>query len=336
MSSYGLVNTIQAPTLEGATQPELLKFEVEFAAHCERVQDVNSGRLASQRIKAATIRQCMKPRLLQSLCILGRIENASSVEQATDDAVQAWFDSRLASTICDLSDRVKEALSTVKFKSSPRHPSGATENLVFDTIAALDEYNASSIINDGDQCKELIVKLARKLEPPELKQIVMDQIRLWKKEQKGDLKFFTNTISTLAAQVHIVQCASQKLKRKHGHSRDTGKQNTRSGEPESKRARRGSRSANKVVEKPRQNAETAADKFNAGMHPISKCPVTSKEKRKELLDEHFGNKKGNSNSAKVSALRSDPRQWLSVTPALTTPPSQQASSKPSPKGTLAL
>lgn len=141
----------------------------------------------------------MEPRVLHSLFILGQIEGAATSEQATDEAVKAWFDARLSCTISNLSDRVEEALSSVKYKHMQRDPSRAGKNLILETIPALYDYNASSIIADVVQCRELIANLVRKLEPAEPRQIVTDEMCLWEKEQKEDLKFLTNTISTIAA-----------------------------------------------------------------------------------------------------------------------------------------
>lgn len=99
MSSYGIVNTIEAPKLAGASQPELIKIEVDYSAYVECVEDVNSGKKSSPRIKPASILQCMKPRLLRSLCMLGRIDGASSSDDATDESFKVWLNSRIDSTL---------------------------------------------------------------------------------------------------------------------------------------------------------------------------------------------------------------------------------------------
>eukprot|EP00737_Agarophyton_chilense_P002770 gb/GEZJ01003186.1/.p1 GENE.gb/GEZJ01003186.1/~~gb/GEZJ01003186.1/.p1 ORF type:complete len:213 (-),score=30.13 gb/GEZJ01003186.1/:90-728(-) len=41
-----------------------------------------------------------------------------------------------------------------------------------------------------------------------------------------------------------------------------------------------------------------------GIHHISKCPVTSKEKRRELLNEYFAKKTDGSKTSKIAAVRS--------------------------------
>lgn len=208
--SYEILNTIKAPCLEGVSQSELIKFEVDYSAYKDCIEDVNYGKPPSQRLKPSSICQCMKPRTIHSLWILGRIDGASSAKEVTDDSIKSWFKYCISLAIFDLSDRVEEDLFTIKFKPMPPDLSGAPENLMLEEIYVLDEFNASSIIAKYGQCEELF----RKLEPPELRQIVTDKMRLWKNEHKWYLKYFTNTISTLAAQMHIVQCATHKVKPK--------------------------------------------------------------------------------------------------------------------------
>lgn len=46
------------------------------------------------------------------------------------------------------------------------------------------------------------------------------------------------------------------------------------------------------------------DKCN-GFHPISRCPVTAAEKRRALLDKHFGKRTRPLKSTKAAVLRSE-------------------------------
>lgn len=79
---------------------------------------------------------------------------------------------------------MEEALSTVKYTEMPRELAEAAANLVLETIAALDEDNDSSNITESKQCKEIIMKLVIKIEAPEMKQILTNQMRLWKIYQR--------------------------------------------------------------------------------------------------------------------------------------------------------
>lgn len=114
---------MEALALEIASQSGLIKVEVENAAYKEQIEDVNSGRPQSQRVKAASIFQCLKPRLLHNHCLVGRIKNARATEQAKYEAIKSQFDTRLASNIANLSDLVGEVLAKVKHNHMHRNPS---------------------------------------------------------------------------------------------------------------------------------------------------------------------------------------------------------------------
>ncbi len=97
MLAYGAFATISAPSLKNVTQPGLIKLEIEYTVYKEKISEVNRARKASRQVSPASIRNCIEPVLLQRLCILGQIEGAESVEEATNEKVQKWFDDRIAS-----------------------------------------------------------------------------------------------------------------------------------------------------------------------------------------------------------------------------------------------
>eukprot|EP00171_Calliarthron_tuberculosum_P002633 IDg2633t1 len=179
MSNFGLVSTIQAPALKPVTQPSLIQFETEYAAYKVQVADINRNRDEVNQITAASIKNCLEPMMLHSLCILGQIPGASSVEQATDNNVKAWFETRLRSAPRDLTERVRSAVHSVKFIQCKEDPAGAALSFVLDAVKALDRNNASEVVTDKERCKSLIVKLMNKLEPPELKERIKDARDCW-------------------------------------------------------------------------------------------------------------------------------------------------------------
>lgn len=72
MSSFSANSTLTTSVLEDLTQPDLIKFEVEYSSYKENVADLNRSRDTSTQLLAATILQCLHPVLLQSLCPLGQ------------------------------------------------------------------------------------------------------------------------------------------------------------------------------------------------------------------------------------------------------------------------
>jgi len=146
VSSYGVVATVVAPTLKGVRQSDLIKFEIEYDAYKERVADVNRSRDASRRIQPASIRHCIDASLLHSLCILGQIDSATQLSEATDVNVKKWFEDRLQTSPEDLTERVRSALDSVQYSVDRKDPSGAALAFVVNVVTALDKSNASEVV----------------------------------------------------------------------------------------------------------------------------------------------------------------------------------------------
>lgn len=184
--------------------------------------------------------------------------------------MKAWFESRLAHSSRHLNDRV-EAIAKVKYTLLPRDPAGTTDQFVLDVITALDEHNASELIIETYRCKQLLMKLVNKVEPPELMQLLKDQMGMWTAGQKGNLTFFANTLSKLADQVHAVQSATSRLKRKQNNGQNRSSNNNASQDQPAK-VHKTSRSVRERLGK------TNAGQWNKpclnyeecnGVHPIS-------------------------------------------------------------------
>lgn len=163
MSTYGIVSRISAPELDSVTQPNLIKFGTEYTAYQENVEDVSISRDEASRILPATIRQCLKAKLLKSLCIIREIDGTTTMDQATDESVNAWFDERISAEPEHIAERVRSAVDFVKFVKCDTDPAGAAMEFVLKVIASLDKNNASHVVQDTEKCKELVSKLVHKL-----------------------------------------------------------------------------------------------------------------------------------------------------------------------------
>ena len=78
------------PRLKLVDQPALIKFETEYAAYEDRVDDVNKNR--TEEIHTATIKDCINPATLYALCEISEIPNAKKLEDAMSDRFKSWFD----------------------------------------------------------------------------------------------------------------------------------------------------------------------------------------------------------------------------------------------------
>eukprot|EP00737_Agarophyton_chilense_P003015 gb/GEZJ01003494.1/.p1 GENE.gb/GEZJ01003494.1/~~gb/GEZJ01003494.1/.p1 ORF type:complete len:632 (+),score=64.87 gb/GEZJ01003494.1/:1029-2924(+) len=220
----------------------------------------------------------------------------------------------LAHTSRDLNDRVEEAVSGVKYQLPPRNRAETAEQFVVDVKTALDEHNASEFITEKDRYKQFVMKMVHKLEPADLEQLVRDEIGMWTAEQKRNLTFFADILASLADQVHNVQSAALKLKRKHGHGHVRDTQSGRSQEPPEKLQKR-PLSHDRL--KKREKLDNSKNKGMKGewnnpclnndcdgIHPIRKCLLTPKEKLNELLKKLLANKKQSDKNTNLASVRS--------------------------------
>lgn len=106
-SNYGIVSAISAPVLSSLKQQSVIQFETEYSACLNQINDINRSRTFANRITPASVRQCLAPTFLNSLCIIGRIDGASSSDEATDASVKKWFQERLDAVPKDLAERVR-------------------------------------------------------------------------------------------------------------------------------------------------------------------------------------------------------------------------------------
>eukprot|EP00171_Calliarthron_tuberculosum_P004516 IDg4516t1 len=214
MSNFGVVSTISAPVLESVTQPSLIQFETEYKLYQEKIADINRTRDKNKKIEPASLKNCIEPLLLNSLCILGKIEGASKAQQATEEAVLEWFDSRLRSAPHDLAERVRSAVDSVKYEQCSEDPAGAALTFTLNVVKALERGNASEVITDKERCKGLIIKLTNKLEPSELKERIRNAREFWSTDEKSSLSFFQERISAIAVDVSLGEIARARLKRR--------------------------------------------------------------------------------------------------------------------------
>ena len=147
---------VQPPTLDRIDQPALIKFETDYAAYLAKVEDLNKDQEEDAKLTPASIKDCIDGQTLHALCMLGQIDGAETIEEATVDKVKAWFEAASAVAPKDLSERIDSAVSATKFKINKQSPSGAVHNYLLDFVKSLDQHNASEIFKDSDLSKKVI------------------------------------------------------------------------------------------------------------------------------------------------------------------------------------
>ena len=316
-SNFGVVAYIKPPTLHGVTQPDLIKFETEYTAYKEKLQNVNNGREDGNKLPTATIRDCIDGPTLQALCIMGKISGAQTMEQATPEKVEDWFTAAHTAAPRDLSERIHSALSAVKYKDCQADPAGAALTFCLDAIKALDKNNASEIMQDQHKAAYLINKLEEKLQPDLLRERVKMRRSTWTKADKGDILKFQECISALAVDVSQNEVArarlsggkkrsnteterqnssqNKKKKGKEPHTADTDKQHGSSSDGKGKRTAKKSKGWTAKCLNP-ECTET---------HKLKDCDNTAEDLKKKLLDEYYEKQK----SKKTKALKRNGQEF---------------------------
>ena len=315
-SNFGVVAYIDPPSLLGVTQPDLIKFETEYSAYKEKVENVNLGRAAGNKLPIATIRDCIDGTTLQALCILGKITGASTLEQATADKVEAWFTAAHTATPLDLSERVQSALASVTFKNVKADPAGAAFTFCLEVVKSLDKNNASDILSNPDKAKYVINKLENKLEPDLLRERVKMKRDTWTNQEKGDLLLFQECVSTLAVDVAQNEVARARI---GGKRREPGGRSEKSGgKKEAYKSAAGAsgdkpteNDADKHVSKKQKSKSSKAWTASClnpqckEKHRIKDCSITTAEQKKAFLDEYHEKKKSKHVKSIVYAATAD-------------------------------
>lgn len=304
-SDYGLVGFIKAPVIKKLTQPSLIQFETEYSKYVRKVDDVNSNRPDDDQIEVASIRDCMDGKLLHALCIMGEIEGADTVEQATPQMVKVWFDNQIATSPRDMVSRIKAAVASVKYRQCPEDPSGAALTFCADLVMALDKHNVSDIIQDVEKAKTLIDMLENKIEPALLRKRLKDARSFWSKEEKGQLKFFKTNLAKLAAEVQQNEDARASLNKK-----DLTRKRSNKLDPDARESTKNSPAGSGSTEKHRKKRKGVwtqkclnpkCDKIER----IMDCAITPEDEKKRLLAEHYEKVKKSKSAKKVKEVVAD-------------------------------
>ena len=287
VSNYGVVAVVSPPVLKLVDQPALIKFETEYSVYKSKVEDVNKDRDVDSKIKLASIKDCIDPSTLHALCIMGEISGAESVDEATDDDVQAWFDKASTVSPKDLSERIDAALDSVSYAENREDPAGGVTNFIVKVITALDRNNASDVLKDKDLAKHFVDRLVKKFKNKVLQERIKMRRRGWNKSQLADIKFFKNEVGALAIELALTEAAQQRVgaprTSRNGRTKDDEEDKT----DENVNKKRKNKKGRKVWTDKCLNPE--CDK----RHPLKDCKITDKKRKRELFDEHYKLKEGN-------------------------------------------
>jgi len=195
-----------------------------------------------------------------------------------------------------------------------KDPSGTTLAFVVNVVTALDKNNASEVIKNKDTCKSLIAKMIESLnrqssangsyspgtlEPPELRQRIVQSRDYWNSEQRASLQYFQSRVSAAAVEVCQGEIARGRLqKARSKRSRDTSA--TVEPRNEKRKQRKGQNKAGgsssaKNKERPRRGEDKwdkpCLNQDCGGIHGLAECPNSSGGKKRENFDKYEADKK---------------------------------------------
>lgn len=142
---YGMLSKIVVQTLKWVTHPDLIKLKTKYAACKYIVEDFNRSRDASRSITEACTNNFIETLLLQSLCIMGEIKDALTIEDATDASVITWFDGAISAVPREIAELIRVALDSVSYVQWPIDTSGAVQTFLPNNIQSLENNNASEV-----------------------------------------------------------------------------------------------------------------------------------------------------------------------------------------------
>jgi len=304
-SDYGLVNVIQPPTLKELTQPKMIEFETEYAKYLRKITDINADRPDDDKVKPASIRDCMDAKDVHGLCIIGDIQGATTVEEATDEAIKEWFEASIGKNIRALSARIKSALSSVKYTQKPEDPGGAVLMFCIDFIKALDMQNCSDILKDAKKAEKILDMLQEKIEPKHLRKKIRNERALWSEAERGSISHFRNQLADQAIRMQEAEDAIEAGKSSRKRDRDTSSTPDAEKPTKKKKDEAGKGSTGKTTPAGTpQNKAWTKDCLNPKCnekHRLKDCKNTPADQKKALFDKFYEEAKKNKAAKALSS-----------------------------------
>lgn len=119
----------------------------------------------------------------------------SSIEEATDEVVQALFDNSIQTKPKEMAERVNASLCSIKIRGCSTDPAGSVNEFIGKSCYPDGlQKKAFEIIKDLEICKTLIPSLIGRLEPHQLPQRIINEKAYWTAAQKASFFIFHGTL----------------------------------------------------------------------------------------------------------------------------------------------
>ena len=207
MSSGGisLVKELRHPILKSILAKDVVLFKAKYEAYEHQVEEINSNRSASQKIKPTELQFCIDPPLLKSLLRLGvfndHVEEVDgetgtidSVSELNHKIVKLWMEDRAEVDEADLAARVAMALSEVKFKPNRSDARGSVTTFFTDVLMKLEEHGCGNVVDTAG--KELTRQVLPLIRPKSVKDVLEREWKFWTPKDKNNFMKFQRYVTS--------------------------------------------------------------------------------------------------------------------------------------------
>lgn len=161
----------------------------------------NADRQARDHFRLPIIRECIKPELLESMCMMGQIEETDDVQSITDQMVQTWYEGLIEVDPSDLNYRLNKIMKDEIHSPDRKDPGGSVVDYVHEIVTHIRRLGMGNIMADERQGRQVVSKMVNGLKPGELKEHMIRERVMWPEEKDGKIKYFIERAKQLAREV---------------------------------------------------------------------------------------------------------------------------------------
>lgn len=315
-----LVKELRHPILKSVLAKDVVPFQTKYQAYTLQIDELNTNRPASNKIKPTELQFCIDPPLLESLVTLGAFDEhveaedggtgtINSVSELTHDIVRVWLVSRAEVDEADLASCVASAMMEVKFHPSRTDALGAVMTLFTDILTKLKEHGCAYVTETAG--KELARQILPLIQPKAVRDVIENEWKFWSPKDKNDFMRFQRFVTR-----NVVDAAKwTTLKRPHEGDvpTDTDRGKSKKRREKGKGVKTGDDDSD-----PKPNGHVGQDKTGKSgtwnrkclnkdcneFHAIRQCKKTTKEEADKLLAKLYeGRKDKKAGSAKAVVLK---------------------------------
>lgn len=105
---------------------------------------------------------------MESMCIMGEIEGATTTQDLTTQMVEYWYHELIDVYPSELNYSLNDIMKEVVHKPDPNDPSGAVLDYIHEVVTNIWRLGMGEIMTDETKSRQVVKKLINGLKPNEL------------------------------------------------------------------------------------------------------------------------------------------------------------------------